>query len=212
MKLRSKSLKDGAPVPEANAFGVPDPQTHMRFGDNLSPHLAWDGVPAGTRTLVVLCHDPDVPSDASDVNQEEREVSADLPRVDFYHWVLVDIPAAATELSEGDFSRGVTPGGKPGPEAPMGLRHGLNDFTNFLAGNPDMAGEYFGYDGPCPPWNDARLHHYVFTVYATDLERCPVDGKFTGQDVLDAIKGHVLDQAALTCTYSLNPKVKAHRD
>ncbi|SEO91377.1 YbhB/YbcL family Raf kinase inhibitor-like protein [Aquisalimonas asiatica] len=208
MKLTSHSLREGQPVPERNAFGVPDPQTHMRFGDNYSPHLAWSGVPEGTRSLVLLCHDPDVPSEADDVNKEDREVPADLPRVDFFHWVLVDIPPDTHELEEGAFSREVTPKGKSGPEAPGGLRQGLNDFTNFLAGNPDMAGEYFGYDGPCPPWNDALLHHYVFTLYATDLERCPVDGKFTGQDVRQALSGHVLDRAAVTGTYTLNPKVK----
>jgi phosphatidylethanolamine-binding protein (PEBP) family uncharacterized protein len=27
---------------------------------------------------------------------------------------------------------------------------------------------YGGYDAPCPPWNDARLHHYHFIVYAID--------------------------------------------
>ena len=209
MKLTSESLTEGKPVPEKNAFGVPDPQTHMRFGDNLSPQLGWSGIPDGTRTLVLLCHDPDVPSEADDVNKEDRQVPAELSRVDFFHWVLVDIPVSTTELPEGEFSKGVTPKGKSGPEAPHGLRHGLNDFTNFLAGNPDMAGEYFGYDGPCPPWNDALLHHYVFTLYATDLERCPVDGKFTGEDVRQAIQGHVLDRAAITATYSLNPKVKA---
>lgn len=208
MKLTSHSLTEGQPIPERNAFGVPDPQTHMRFGDNYSPHLAWSGVPEGTRSLILLCHDPDVPSEADDVNKEDREVPADLPRVDFFHWVLVDIPPGSRELEEGAFSREVTPKGKSGPEAPGGLRHGLNDFTNFLAGNPDMAGTYFGYDGPCPPWNDALLHHYVFTLYATDLEHCPVDGEFTGQDVRQALNGHVLDRAAITGTYTLNPKVK----
>lgn len=209
MKLTSQSLTEGRPVPERYAFGIPDPQTHMRFGSNLSPHLAWSGVPQGTRSLVLLCHDPDVPSEADDVNREDREVPAELPRIDFFHWVLVDIPATMGELSEGEFSNGVTPKGKPGPEAPQGLRQGLNDFTSFLAGDADMAGEYFGYDGPCPPWNDGLLHHYVFTLYATDLERCPVDGKFTGQDVRAAMQGHVLDRAAMTTTYTLNPRVKA---
>ncbi len=205
MKLTSKSLSDGSPVPERNAFGIPDPQTRMRFGENLSPHLAWSGVPDGTPSLVLLCHDPDVPSEADDVNRADRDVPADLARVDFFHWVLVDIPPDWTELEEGAFSRGVTPKGKSGPDAPHGLRHGLNDFTGFLAGDPDMAGEYYGYDGPCPPWNDPLRHHYVFTLYATDMARCPVGGAFTGQDVRQVLQGHVLDRAGLTTTYSLNP-------
>jgi phosphatidylethanolamine-binding protein (PEBP) family uncharacterized protein len=71
-----------------------------------------------------------------------------------------------------------------------------------------MSGQYFGYDGPCPPWNDELLHHYHFDLYATDLERCPVEGAFTGQQVLGAIAGHVLVQSRLTGTYSLNPLVR----
>ena len=72
-----------------------------------------------------------------------------------------------------------------------------------------MAGRYFGYDGPCPPWNDTIVHHYIFTLYALDVERCPVEGEFTGPEVLAAIAGHVLDQASFTATYSLNPAVPA---
>jgi phosphatidylethanolamine-binding protein (PEBP) family uncharacterized protein len=71
-----------------------------------------------------------------------------------------------------------------------------------------MEGQYLGYDGPCPPWNDTLLHHYHFTLYATDLVRCPVEGAFTGQQVKDAIGPHVLAEARLTGTYSLNPAVK----
>ena len=71
-----------------------------------------------------------------------------------------------------------------------------------------MAGQYFGYDGPCPPWNDERLHHYHFVLYATDLARCPVEGAFTGQQVRTALAGHVLAEAKLTGTYSLNPAVR----
>ncbi len=43
-----------------------------------------------------------------------------------------------------------------------------------------MAGRYFGYDGPFPPFNDSLIHHYVFTLYALSIERLAVDGAFTG--------------------------------
>ena len=59
-----------------------------------------------------------------------------------------------------------------------------------------MAGEYFGYDGPCPPWNDKLLHHYQFSLFAIDLARCPVDGPFSGQQV-GRRPSHVLAEAAL---------------
>ena len=74
-----------------------------------------------------------------------------------------------------------------------------------------MAGNYFGYDGCCPPWNDEIPHHYVFTLYALDIEKLPVSGIFTGQDVWQALKGHVLDKATITGTYSLNPDIIAKR-
>ena len=72
-----------------------------------------------------------------------------------------------------------------------------------------MKGDYYGYDGPCPPWNDTILHHYVFTLYALDIERCPLPDKFKGADVLAAIKGHILDSARLTGVYSLNLSARA---
>jgi Raf kinase inhibitor-like YbhB/YbcL family protein len=70
-----------------------------------------------------------------------------------------------------------------------------------------MAGDYFGYDGPCPPWNDAIVHHYVFTLFALDIERLPVDGKFTGPQVRDAMRNHVLAQTSVTGLYTLNPSL-----
>jgi Raf kinase inhibitor-like YbhB/YbcL family protein len=70
-----------------------------------------------------------------------------------------------------------------------------------------MAGDYFGYDGPCPPWNDAIVHHYVFTVYALDLDRLPIEGVFTGAQAIAAMQGHVVAQASITGTYTLNPRL-----
>ncbi|WP_268989357.1 YbhB/YbcL family Raf kinase inhibitor-like protein, partial [Ralstonia solanacearum] len=86
-------------------------------------------------------------------------------------------------------------------------RHGINDYTGWFAGDKDMRGDYYGYDGPCPPWNDARRHRYTFTLYALDIDRVPVAGAFTGAQVRDAIKGHVLAEASVTGTYTLNPSL-----
>lgn len=207
MKLSSNSFTDQAVIPERYAFGKKDAQNHVALSDNLNPHLAWSGAPAGTQSFVVVCHDPDVPSQPDDVNQEGREVPASLPRVDFYHWLLVDIPASTTEIPEGSYSSGITPRGKAGPLALDGTRQGLNDYTQWFAADHDMNGDYFGYDGPCPPWNDALNHRYVFTVYALDVPALDVEGRFTGADVLKAMEGHILAQAAITGMYSLNPKV-----
>ncbi len=209
MKLNSNSFRDGARIPEAFAFGKPDPKKYVALSQNRSPDLAWADVPTGTRSFALICRDHDVPSSPDDVNQEGRVIPASLPRVDFYHWVLVDLDPRSGPIRPGEFSDGVTARGKRGPEGPRGTRQGLNDYTTWFASDKEMAGDYFGYDGPCPPWNDSIIHHYVFTLYALDLDKCPVTGAFKGPDVLAAIRGHVLAEASITGLYSLNPKVKS---
>jgi Raf kinase inhibitor-like YbhB/YbcL family protein len=208
MKIWSDSFKNGTPIPARCAFGAPNPQTHVELSDDKNPHLAWSDLPAGTKSLVLLCHDSDVPSKADDVNQEGKTVPASLPRVDFYHWVLVDLPPSRAAIGEGEFGSGITPRGKPGPAGPHGTRQGVNNYTQWFAGDAAMRGDYFGYDGPCPPWNDSIVHHYHFTLYATDLPRCPVEGTFSGPDVRAAMEGHVLAEVSLVGTYVINPNVK----
>ena len=209
MKLTSTSFADGQKIPGELAFCIPDPAHHVCLGKNLNPQLAWFDVPAGTRSFVVICHDPDVPSKGDDVNQEGRVVPASLPRVDFFHWVLIDLPVAVNGLKEGEFSNDVTPRGKPGPQAAHGARQGINNYTDWFAGDHDMRGDYHGYDGPCPPWNDEIVHHYVFTVYALDIDSLPITGKFGGPEVRAAMQGHILAEASLTGTYTLNPALGA---
>jgi len=209
MKLTSSSFGNNQAIPGKYAFATIDPVNHVNLSDNRNPALEWTGVPAGTLSLVLICHDPDVPSKADDVNQEDREVPASLPRVDFYHWVLVDIPASRTAIGEGEYSNGVTARGKDSTHGPVGTLQGLNNYTDWFAGDPDMEGKYFGYDGPCPPWNDSIMHHYVFTLYAIDLAKCPLDGEFGGAEVYDAICPHIIDLASITGTYTLNPRVEA---
>src|SRR5262249_10945386 len=158
------------------AAGKPDGAGGVTFSDNLNPHLAWSEVPAGTKSFALICHDFDVPSRGDDVNQPDREVPAGLPRGDFFHSGRCALPASLGQTAEGRSSRGFTARGKSGPAvaALAGARHGLNDYTGWFAGNAEMAGEYFGYDGPFPPFNDSLIHHYVFTVYALKTERAPV--------------------------------------
>ena len=207
MKLSSSSFGDNQRIPGACAFAVPHATDHITLSSNRNPQLSWSGVPAGTMSFVLICHDRDVPSKGDDVNQEGRSVPASLARVDFYHWVLVDIPAVMSAIAEAEFSDGVSARGKNEPEAKHGTRQGLNDYTAWFAGDKDMSGNYFGYDGPCPPWNDEILHHYVFTLYALDSARCAVSGMFKGGDVLKAMEGRVLAKASLTGIYTLNPKL-----
>jgi Raf kinase inhibitor-like YbhB/YbcL family protein len=208
MKLTSSSFEDGGALAAEFAFCAPDPKSHATLSKNRNPHLAWSEVPMGTKSFAIVCHDPDVPSRGDDVNQEGRSVSRSLPRVDFFHWVAVDLPSAMVGVSVGEFSSSVVARGKPGPAAPHGGRQGINDYTSWFASDRDMAGDYYGYDGPCPPWNDEIPHRYVFTVYALDVARLPLEGRFGGGEARAAIRGHVLAQAALTGRYTLNPAVK----
>jgi Raf kinase inhibitor-like YbhB/YbcL family protein len=84
----------------AFAEGAPGPPRHSCEGENLSPALAWTGVPVDTRTFALICDDPDA------------------PRGTWVHWVLWNLPADAVELNEGVPRK---------PELPSGARQGLND-------------------------------------------------------------------------------------
>jgi Raf kinase inhibitor-like YbhB/YbcL family protein len=207
MKLTSESWTNGERMPSRYAAGRLASDGSPAFSENLNPHLAWSDLPAGTRSLVLICHDFDVPSRADDVNQPGREVPAELPRIDFFHWLLVDLPPTPSEIAEGEFSRGFAPRGKPGPQALRGARQGLNDYTRWFADQPEMAGRYYGYDGPYPPLNDSLIHHYVFTLYAVSVTRLAVEGDFNGEQVRAALAGVMLDAATHSGTYTLNRRL-----
>jgi len=207
MQLRSDNFKDGQPMPATIAFGKrAEP---FALSDNKSPHLAWKDAPPGTRSYVLTCIDTDVPSRGDDVNQADRIVPADLPRVEFVHWLMANIPAECGELGEGACGEGVVARGKREPFGPPGSVQGINDFTGWFAGDADMGGDYLGYDGPCPPWNDALLHHYHFRIYALDVEHLALRQGFTSPELHAAMAGRVLATAELSGTYSLNPAVSA---
>lgn len=205
MQITSESFQHDQPIPAEFAFGKPGPGAPCIFSENRNPQLAWSDVPNGTRSYVLICVDSDVPTSAQDVNHAGRTVPATLPRAEFVHWLMLDIPPEVRELGAGSCAEGVTVRGDREPYGPEGSIQGLNDFTGWFAGDAEMAGDYFGYDGPCPPWNDELLHHYHFQVFALDLESLNLQGRFTLLDVRNAMQGHILGQASLTGTYTLYP-------
>ena len=207
MYLTSSSISEDAPVPGEHAFCVPDPDSHATFAPNRNPEISWHDAPDESLSFALICHDPDVPTRPDDVNQEGREVPSDLPRTDFFHWVVADIPADVSSIAAGSFADGVIPRGKDATAIPFPCSIGTNDYTGWFAGDPDMEGRYFGYDGPCPPWNDSLVHHYVFTVSAVDVATLALPEVFTGGDLRQALAGHVLASAAITATYTLNPRL-----
>jgi Raf kinase inhibitor-like YbhB/YbcL family protein len=89
------------------------PKRHTCDGDDLSPPLAWSGVPAGTKSLALIVDDPDAPDPAT-------------PKVVWVHWVLYDLPTSATALAEGVAAA----------HLPPGAREGLNDWKRTGWGGP----------------------------------------------------------------------------
>jgi Raf kinase inhibitor-like YbhB/YbcL family protein len=85
------------------------PQEYTCDGEDSSPPLAWHGVPDGTKSIALICDDPDAPMGT------------------WVHWVLFDIPAHIMEL----------PASIP-PEKIIqnGAKHGINDFRKFGYGGP----------------------------------------------------------------------------
>jgi Raf kinase inhibitor-like YbhB/YbcL family protein len=148
-----------------------------------------------------------VPTDGALVANAAVPIPVEHPRGEFVHWAMVDIPADVHALAAGACSDGVTPRGKAQPPGPAGARQGLNDYTGWFAGDAQMGGDYFGWDGPYPPGHDLRLHRYFFRLFALDVARLDVADRFTAGDVFRAMHGHVLAETATYGTYSLNPAV-----
>lgn len=207
MKLTVLSFADGDPMPSEFAMGVPTDSGRATFGPNRSPHLRWSDAPPSTRSFAIVCTDVDAPSIGTDVNQPDRTVPYDLPRTDFYHWVLVDIPVDVDELPAGCDCDGVTPRGKEYGKTPFGVR-GINSYTGWFEGDADLEGQYGGYDGPFPPWNDERTHRYHFTLYALDVDSLRLEGPFDGDDALKAMEGHVLASSDWVGTYHIYPDAR----
>jgi Raf kinase inhibitor-like YbhB/YbcL family protein len=203
MHIASTSFEHRGRIPAEFAMGAPG-----GFGGNRNPELHWDHLPPGTKSCALLCIDTDAPTDPSTVGRDDMQIPVEQPRAEFVHWVLVDIAADVRAIAAGSSSDGVTAHGKRDPKGPAGARQGLNDYTGWFAGNADMEGDYFGYDGPYPPANDLRLHRYFFRLFALDVARLDVPERFTAADVFRAMHGHVLDEAAVHGTYSLNPGVR----
>lgn len=200
MRLWSEAWHNGEALPLRFASGQLRTDGRLAPGPNLNPPLLWADLPPGSQSLALLCHD----FDALEAANRCTAAATDAPRGDFYHWVLVDLPAASAGLAEGQWRQGFRPGGHAPAAAPpaSGPREGLNDFGRWYAGQPGLAGAYTGYDGPCLWPHDPLVHHLLFTLYALDTARLALPWPFTGPRALQAMAGHVLGSATLSGTFA----------
>ena len=60
MRLTSTAFADGGRIPGDLAFCVIDPAAHVKLSENMNPDLRWSDVPSGTKSLALICRDPDV--------------------------------------------------------------------------------------------------------------------------------------------------------
>lgn len=97
----------------------------------------------------------------------------DAPTGTFTHWVLYDMSPATLQIVEDSM--------------PVTGTAGLNDFG------------LNGYGGPCPP--PGMLHHYIFKVYALDMQ-LDLPGDVVRDEVVQAMEGHILDSSELVGTYA----------
>ncbi len=103
----------------------------------------------------------------------------DAPGKTWVHWVLYGLDGGVTNLPAGF---------PPAPETttPHAARQGTNDFRRT------------GYGGPCPP--KGKPHRYIFTLYALD-QQLTLPAGATKDVVLNAIRGHVLEETKMIGTY-----------
>ena len=99
LELRAPAFEQGGTIP----------RKYTCDGDNVSPALRWSGVPEGTRSLVLLCNDPDAPGGT------------------FRHWAVYDIPPDRRELAEGHGPETLRDGSEAGAQRlrQAGLRRAL---------------------------------------------------------------------------------------
>ena len=138
------------------------PVRHTCDGKDFSPELAWAGIPENTKSLVLIVDDPDAPDPQA-------------PKMTWVHWILYNIPPAASKLPEQVMTAGL----------PSGTLEGINDWKRT------------GYGGPCPP---IGIHRYFHKLYALDT-LLPDLNQPTKAILEKAMQGHVIAQAELIGLY-----------
>lgn len=206
LKVQVDSVKSGGMLANKFAFCAPAAQGHTTAGANINPSIKWSKGPRGTKSYAIILYDTDSPAEQREkMNKEGETLTAAVKRKIYNHWVLIDIPPSVRSIKEGAASHERVLHGKPATPAPAGGVNGLNDYTTATAANPAMKGSYYGYDGPCPPWNDENLHHYHFSVYALSMKSLNLPKDFDATAAKEAMKGNILAEGDLVTVYTQNP-------
>jgi Raf kinase inhibitor-like YbhB/YbcL family protein len=207
LTVKLEGLLPSGNLPLSTAFCMP--KGSGLVAQDKSPGLSWSAGPSGTKSYAVIMVDPDVTADLSLMNKPGVTIAVDAPRMNIYHWELIDIPPAVTHLDPGIEGDGPTPGGKPIGPGKVGIR-GTNDYWPLFNKNPnmppEMKGPYGGFDGPCPPANDERVHNYKFQVFALDVQTLNLSGQFFAPAVLAAMKDHILAQGEADAKFTFEGK------
>ncbi len=153
MKVKSPAFSEKDEIPQP--YLMPG-----AGGDNLSIPLEWSEVPKGTQSFALSTIDPHPIAN------------------NWIHWLVINIPAETTSLSEGASGRNM----------PTGSKELQNSFGKI------------GYGGPQPPKGTGE-HPYVITVYALDTDHLDLRDNASLDEFKEAIQGKVLDQAELTGLY-----------
>src|SRR5579872_1685265 len=129
LKVHVDTFKNGGTIPNKFAFCAPAAQGHTTGGANINPSISWSKGPRGTRSYAIILYDTDSPAEHREkMNKEGETLTAAVPRRNFFHWVLVDIPANVTSIKEGADSNARVVHGKPATPSATGVK-GLNDYT-----------------------------------------------------------------------------------
>jgi Raf kinase inhibitor-like YbhB/YbcL family protein len=192
LDVKVDGITENQPIAEKYALCKPTKDGKSENGDNKRPTISWSGAPEGTKSYAVIVQDPDVPASFTKTGKDGEVIGAEEKRQDFYHWALLDIPADKKEIDGGRSSR-----------APKFGTPANNDLGSYLS-------DTHNYGGPCPPWNDERVHHYHFKVYALDTEKLELPKDATAKQADKALmkSPHVLARGAVTGTYTLNAKLR----
>ena len=201
-----EGIAPGKAIPGEQAVCLPTPDGKSNAaGKNLRPTLSWSGAPEGTHSFAIFIMDPDVPADFADAGKEGKVIAKDAKRQDFFHYGVVNIPARMTDF--------------PGSAVETKLGYTPLELTNDMGLNKYVPTPT-AYGGPCPPWNDARVHSYHYIVLALDkdadaiLNAPPATDCNNPSCMTDSAKDtftrllsskHVLAKGVVIGTYTLNP-------